>query len=150
MTDRKQRDMTKTRADKEKAAKVGATILRIREARGMSREAVGAAYYGSGYDAIRKIEDGISGAEGFVKLAKLAEILRSSPNELLDWQDQDAILGVMEGIALACGLPPEQASPLAELVLEVLNSPDIRNTGIPLRDIARTVGSFEARKFLRK
>ena len=152
MTDRKPRSMANTREFRETAKRIGRAIERIRKQRGKSQAEVGAAYYGSGVDAIRKIEAGTSGSDGFVKLLKLAEILQSTPNDLLEVRDssEEAIRGLLEGIALAFDRPLEQAAPLAEILLKVLNSPDIRNTGIPLRDSARSVGSFEARQFLRK
>jgi hypothetical protein len=131
---------------------IGRRIEAIRLERKMDRQEVGAAYYESGADAMRKIEDGTSGSDGFVKLARLAKVLRTTPNELLGFEliHQDGFRGVLEGIGLAIGLPLDRAVVLADTVLKVLNSPDIRSNGVPLRDSARSIVTYELRQFLRK
>jgi transcriptional regulator with XRE-family HTH domain len=152
MAERKPCGMTNARGFRGTKDQVGKKIRAVREARGLSRAEVGAAYYGAGEDAIRKIEDGTSGSDGYVKLANMAQILKSTPNELLEFgePDQEAIKGLLEGIAIAFGLPLGRAVALADTVLEVLNSEDIHSAGIPLRESARSVGLYEARQFLRK
>lgn len=148
--------MVKNREFGVRARQIGATIQRIREARGLDRAPVAAACGGMGADALRHIETGRSGSEGFIKLARLAEVLHSTPNELLGYesaermQEDEAIRGLLEGVALAFGLPLERAAPLADTVLTVRDSPDIRNMGIPLRDSARIAGKVLAGRFLRQ
>jgi hypothetical protein len=53
----------------------------------------------------------------------------------------------MEAGLQSPGLSLEQARPLVELMLEVLDSPAIRKRGIPTRDTARVLAAHVIQQF---
>lgn len=144
--------MAATKDFRQEARRIGARIRQIREANKLGLEDVGRVYK-TGPDAIRHIEAGQSGSDGFVKLARLAIALKSTPNEILDFKkidERERFQGILEGVALAFGLPLTQAQALADIVLEALDSPDMGNAGLSAQDTARSIGAFVARRFLQR
>ena len=102
---------------------IGALIARLREARH-----VGQVQLARAGDNVRQI----------IRLSAL----RLMPNEILgihETSEREAFMGLMEAGLQSCGLSLEQAPPLAELVLEVLDSPAIRKGSVTTRDAARTL-----------
>lgn len=145
-----QDSMTNPREFKQKCAEVGARIRAFREAIGLDSAGL-ARQLSLTPDAIRKAETGESGVAQYVKLAELARVLHVTPNAILGFQDQmerDAFKGLLEAAFVAHRMPLEQARPLAEVVLRVLDSPELHSSGIPPEDSARNLGLYVIRQFL--
>jgi transcriptional regulator with XRE-family HTH domain len=142
--------MANTREFRQKCAEVGARIRAFRESVGMDRAEL-ARQLSLTDDALRKAERGETGVTQFVKLAELASALRVTPNAILGFQDpveREAFKGLLEAAFVAQRMPLEQARPLAEVALRVLDSPELHNSGIPLSDSARSIGLYVIRRFL--
>lgn len=151
MKDPKPGRMADTKDFREKCAKVGVRIRALRTAINPRRSIFAREVLKMADDNLRKIEAGLAVAQ-FVKLGELARALKSTPNAILDFKDgsneREAFKGLLEAAFVAHGLPLEQARPLSEAVLAVLDSPELRSTGISLEDSARTIGQFVIRQFL--
>jgi transcriptional regulator with XRE-family HTH domain len=142
--------MADTREFQQRCVEVGARIRAFREALGWSEAQLGERL-SLGPDAIRKAEKGGSGVTQFVKLAELARALGTTPNAILGIQEmpeRDAVMGLLQAAFVDRGMTLEQARPIAEAVLTVLDSPELRNAGIPLEDSTRSVGLYVIRQFL--
>jgi transcriptional regulator with XRE-family HTH domain len=150
MTDLKQNDM-ETRQFRQRCAQIGARIRTLREAKGLSQAELGV-QLSLGGDAVRKWEGGIN-IDSYAELVDLVRALGCTPNDLFidiaevpGPPERDVIKGLLEGVCLALGRPLEQAQPLAEAALEVLDNPSVRNTGSPLRDSARILAADAVRR----
>lgn len=103
--------------------------------------------------AIHRIESGESTIQ-FAKLAEIARVLATSPNTILDFPelapDRDLIKGLLQATLVSQGMPLEQARPLSAAALEVLDRPELRNTGMSLEDSARAISLFVLGQHLNK
>jgi len=145
---KKQRETPSIKEFERTCIAIGARIAAFRKAKRWEQSSL-AHRIGTGLDAIRKIESG-KNLNQYVKLVELAKALGVTPNEILNFPQQnehDAFLGAMEAAFLSQGMPLEQVRPLAEVALEALNSPEVRSAGIPVRDSARIVVLVAIRKF---
>lgn len=121
---------------------VGARIRDLREAKRMSQSEL-AARLCLVPDAIRKLERGTSGAKQFIKLTEIAQILGTTPNQILGVQEsleREAIRGVLEAIFLEFGKSLDDAKRLAECALSAMDSPAVRESSGPIADNARSQG----------
>lgn len=103
-------------------------------------------------DAVKKMVRGASTAQ-FAKLAELSRILRTTPNALLGFSAAGPPLGdfreALEASYMTLGLPPDQASQLAALILEVLEAPQPRSIQIDRRSSIRLLAEAASRRFSR-
>jgi transcriptional regulator with XRE-family HTH domain len=102
-------------------------------------------------DAVRKAESGQNLAS-YIKIAKWARALGTTPNHILDFQEgeREAFLGAIEGAFISRGMEVAQAEALAQIVIEVLDSPEVRTGGKSIRDNARIAAMILTRKLFAK
>lgn len=147
---RNQDDMASAKEFQARCEQFGAKIKRLRISMKLTQRELGARL-SIGGDAVGKIEMGIGGAKQFVKLADIASTLNTTPNFLLgirETPERSAFKGLLQAAFVARGIPLEQARPLAEAALRVLDSPEIRSNDISPEDTARTIGVWAIRQLL--
>jgi hypothetical protein len=90
---------------------------------------------GTSKDALRK-----GNFREFIKLGELAALLKTNPNQLLNFPDDrdEKLKGILEAIGLSLGRNLEEATALAETAISALDNPAIRLSGLPPREAARS------------
>jgi hypothetical protein len=134
MTQHQPADMASIGEIERLSAEIGARIVELREARQMEQAQLARAG-----DSVRQL----------VKLSAQ----RVTPNATLGFREtseREALKGLIEAGLQSPGLSLEQARPLAELMLEVLDSPAIRERGIPTRDTARILAAHVIEQFFQQ
>lgn len=148
MIQRKPKLMADTDQTKAAMETIGARIASLRLAAGMDQEQLGDRL-GLGPDAISSMEKG-KNLVHYIKTIRLALALRATPNQILGFSmpespatpspdEREAFRILLERSYSALGLPLEQAHELSRSVLEVLDSPVIRNKGKSPENIADTL-----------
>lgn len=138
------------------AAEIGERIRGILKSRGVTVGLVADAM-GISEDALRKIMQGNS-AKSYVKLAKLARALNTTPNEILGFPapissealDPARLSGVITTLAERMSdLDPDEVRALVQVVLEVSKSPATPSSDVPTETEARIQSDFAVRQLLR-
>jgi transcriptional regulator with XRE-family HTH domain len=143
------------REHQRQTALIAQRIYDLRIKAGMDQAELGAALGQTG-DAIRKMEAG-QNLTAFIKLADLASALGADPNDILGFATSaeqsvrcQATLGLIEGSLMSRGMPMGEAEALARIVLEVLDSPEVRSEGTSPRDNARILARSVIRRFFER
>jgi len=85
----------------------------------------------------------------FAKLANLAEILSTTPNDLLGFgrsYQQERLLGAVQGAVQALGHSREEADEIASTVLEIIDRP--LDEGSSPQEQARIIANFLIRQYV--
>ncbi len=139
MTVLKRSQMATTSEREKKEKEIAAEITRLIAANKPSEAALLACGHSKHtVEAIRKGKN----VANYAKLAELATVLKSTPNEILGFpigENREVVIGLLQGMAIALGKPLEQAVPLADIVAAKLDSPSVRSNHTSPRDSARTL-----------
>jgi transcriptional regulator with XRE-family HTH domain len=110
-----------------------------------------AALIGIDLDSLNKIRAGKSNKQ-YAKLARMAEILRRSPNHLLGFDngEREVISGALEGAFEGLGHPQPEARELVAIVLKVIDTPEAGDRSQNPRERACLIAKFLIQEFVRE
>ena len=130
-----------------KAKAIGAKIRALMAERGIKTNAELGEKLGITGNAVTKILGG-SNTLSYAKLGRLAEVLETDPNTILDFdggKGREAFRGAVEGALLALGRSRVEAEEIAAIALRVIGTPSTE--GNPA-DNCRPVAEFLVRQFV--
>jgi transcriptional regulator with XRE-family HTH domain len=112
-------------ATNEEARRIGARVAKLRDRLKLTNDKIGAQIGVTG-DAVKKIVDG-SSATQYAKLKRLAEVLETTPNDLLgvsgERDDLEEVFDAFECALEMVDFDPIEAKQLSLLVREALKAP---------------------------
>jgi len=128
-------------------AEVGRHIKKTRQSLGISLHDF-AAELELSVHAIKKIEDGSSTAQ-FLKLARIADVLKTTPNQLLGFpvpNSSGRLKPILDSLMTVLQVPDEQARMLIAEIERLLSSSDLDLVGVDQDLILKVIAQMRFRE----
>lgn len=141
--------MTRDDDLRRKAADIGARIDALVKADPRGQAGV-AAELEVEIEALKKVQAGKSNRQ-YAKLARVAAVLRTTPNHLLGFDggtERELLRGAIEGAYTGLGFPAAEAREFAEVFLRLIDRCEADNLDPPSADRGRILADYLVREFV--